>query len=219
MVKDKVANGGESDETSKHKNSTDHQGLATTKVLNNVETTESGTKVDSAENDLSDKAVGNTSTLHDGSSVVEEVVGTGQLLQGLEDHSQDNTEEHARGGQKLVPLLILGFGLLLLLDLIQFFHDAVVVLGDTIESGQGEAGLVDATTTVVKTRRLGEEEHTTTKGKSKDEGQAQGDTPLAGVVESFGTQIEEVGQEDTEGDEELVATDNGTTDVTGGRFT
>merc|ERR1712187_192179 len=74
--------------------------------------------------------------------------------------------------------------------------------------------------TVVETRRLGEEEHATTEDKGEEEGQTQSDTPLSGTtLEVLGAQVDEVGEEDTEGDEELVATDDGTTDVTGGGFT
>ena len=219
VVKDKVTNSGETDEASKHKASTNDQGLATTKVLDDVETTESGTEVDGTQNDLSDKAVVDTSTSHDGSSVVEEVVGTGELLQRLQDHTQDDTEEHARGGQELVPFLLLAFSGLLLTDLIEFFQDTVVVLRNTVELGQVATGLINTTLTEVETRRFGEEQHATTQGQSKDKGQAQGDTPLSGVLDMLGTQVEEVGQEDTKGDKQLVATDNGTTDVTGGRFT
>lgn len=219
MVKDKVTNSGEANETSKHEASTNDQGLATTKVLDDVETTESGTEVDSTQDDLSDEAVVDTSTSHDGSSVVEEVVGTGELLQRLEDHTQDDTEEHARGGQEFVPFLLLAFSRLLLTDLIQFFQDTIVVLRNTIEFGQVTTGFVDTALTEVETRRFGEEEHTTTQGQSKDKSQAQGDTPLSSVLDMLGTQVEEVGQEDTKGDKQLVAADDGTTDVTGGRFT
>lgn len=219
MVKDKVTDSGETNEASKHKASTNDQGLATAKVLNDVETTEGSTEVNSTQNDLSDEAVVDTSTSHDGSSVVEEVVGTGELLQRLEDHTQDDTEEHARGGQELVPFLLLAFSRLLLTNLIQFFQDTVVVFRNAIELGQVTTGIIDTAMTEVKTRRFGEEEHTTTQGQGKDKGQAQGDTPLSGVFDMLGTQVEEVGQEDTKSDKQLVATDNGTTDVTGGRFT
>ena len=219
VVKDKVTDGGEANEASKHEGSTNNQGLATTKVLNNIETTKGSTEVDSTQNDLGDEAVVDTSTLHDGGSVVEEVVGTGELLQRLEHHTQDDTEEHARGGQELVPFLVLALSLLLLTDLIEFLQDTGVVLRDTVELGQVATGLINTTLTEVETRRFGEEQHATTQGQSKDKGQAQGDTPLSGALDMLGTQVEEVGQEDTKGDKQLVATDDGTTDVTGGRFT
>lgn len=119
-----------------------------------------------------------------------------------------------------MPLLVLRLGVELLLDLVQLFDDAVVVLGDTVELGEVATGVVDAAMTVVETRRLGEEEHATTEDKGEEEGQTQSDTPLSGTtLEVLGAQVDEVGEEDTEGDEELVATDDGTTDVTGGGFT
>lgn len=152
--------------------------------------------------------------------VVEEVVGTGKLLQRLKNHTQEDTVEHTGSSEELVPLLVLRLGVELLLDLVQLFDDAVVVLGDTVELGEVATGVVDAAMTVVETRRLGEEEHATTEDKGEEEGQTQSDTPLSGTtLEVLGAQVDEVGEEDTEGDEELVATDDGTTDVTGGGFT
>lgn len=152
--------------------------------------------------------------------IVEKVVGTGQLLQGLKHHTKDNTEEHARRSQELMPLLLLvQLGFLLLTDLVHFFHNSGMVLRNAIEFGQIGSASVDIPVAEIKSRALGEEQHTTTQTKGKEEGQAQGDTPLGSVFQALGSQVDAVGKEDTQGDEELVATDNRTTDVTGGRFT
>ena len=116
-------------------------------------------------------------------------------------------------------MLLVNLDLVLLANFGHFFQDTGVVLRDTVELGQVATGLVDTAITVVETRRFREEEHTTAQGQGKDKGQTQGDTPLGSVLDVLGTQVEKVGQEDTKGDKQLVATDNGTTDVTGGRFT
>lgn len=220
VVESKVTDRGKGHEANEHEDGADDQRLATTKVLNDIETAKGGSEVDGTQDDLGDEAVGDTSTLHDGGTVVEEVVGTGKLLQRLKNHAQEDTVEHARSSEELVPLLLLGLGVKLLLDLVQLFDDAVVVLGDTVELGEVATGVVDTAVTVVETRRLGEEEHATTEGKGEEEGQTQSDTPLGGTaLDILGAKVDEVGEEDTEGDEELVATDDGTTDVTGGGFT
>lgn len=152
--------------------------------------------------------------------IVEKVVGTGQLLQGLKHHTKDNTEEHAWRSQELMPLLlVVQFGLLLLPDFVHFFHNSGVVLRNAIEFGQVGSASVDIPTAEIKSRALGEEQHTTTQTKGKEEGQAQGDTPLGGTFQALGSQVDAVGKEDTQGDEELVAADNRTTDMTGRRFT
>lgn len=227
-------------EADEHERGTDDEGLATTEILDHIETTKGSSEVDRAENNLGDEAVIEPGTLHDGGSlrtlvhvfrdgrqkrgdrktyVVEKVVGACQLLQGLQNHTQNDTVEHARSSNELMPLLLLRFRLELILNLIHLLDDAVVVLGDAVELGQVGAGSFGITLAVVVTRRFGEAKHTTTQGDGEEEGQAQGDTPLAGVGEGFGTQVDAVGQEDTEGDEQLVAANNGTTNMTGSRFT
>lgn len=152
--------------------------------------------------------------------IVEKVVGTGELLQRLEHHTQDNPEEHTRGSQELMPLLFLtDLDFVLFANLVHFFDDAVVILRDTVEFGQVRPASVDIALTVVITRTLGEEEHATAQRKGKEESETQGDTPLTGVFHGFGAQVDTVRQEDTQSDEELVAANNRTTDVTRGRFT
>ena len=70
----------------KHQESTSNQRLAATKVLNNIQTTESADEVDSTQDGGSDEAVANADRIEDGGSIIEEKVGTGQLLQSLKDH-------------------------------------------------------------------------------------------------------------------------------------
>lgn len=144
---------------------------------------------------------------------VEEVVGAGKLLQALQDHAEDDTVEHARSSDELVPLLGLGLGLELLTDLAHLLDDAGVVFRDTVKLGQSALGALNLAMAVLEARALGEEDHSTTQDQSKQEGQAKGDTPLGSAVHSVGSQVDTVGKEDTQGDEQLVATDHGTTDV------
>ena len=71
--------------------SSPHEWLTTTKVLHDVETEEGAEDVDGTEDDLGDEGVLNTNRLEDGGTVVEEVVGTGELLQTLHDHTKEGT--------------------------------------------------------------------------------------------------------------------------------
>lgn len=69
VVKDKVANGGKADKAGEHETGAHNERLATAEVLNDVETTERGAEVDGTQNNLRDKAVGDTGALHDGSTL------------------------------------------------------------------------------------------------------------------------------------------------------
>lgn len=60
---------GEDHEEGEHAGPTEHERLAATKVLHDVQAAESGAKVDSAENDLGDETVVETSTLENGGSL------------------------------------------------------------------------------------------------------------------------------------------------------
>lgn len=145
--------------------------------------------------------------------IIEEVVGTSQLLQRLQNHTQGDTVQHARSGDELVPHLLLGFGVELLLDLLDFLEDDAVVLGDTIELGHGVTSTIDTAVTELETWALREASHATTENESKEEGKTQGNPPLLSAFEMLGSQVNAVGKEDTKSDEQLVATDHGTTDL------
>ena len=206
-------------EHAEHEAGAEDEGLAAAKVLNHVQTAKGGDEVDGAEDDGGDEAVGETSTLEDGRSVVEEVVGAGELLQALQEHAQGDTVEHARAGQELVPHLHSGLGVELFLDLVEFLDDDAVVLGHTVQLGHGAPGAVDLTVTVLEARGFGEEGHAAAQDQGEDDGQAERDAPLGGAIHALGSQVDQVGDEDTQCHEQLVAADHGTTDVTRGTLT
>ena len=68
-IEREVADRREDHEEDKHASATDDEGLATTKVLDDVKTAKGGAKVNSTKNDLSDKTVVEASALEDGSSL------------------------------------------------------------------------------------------------------------------------------------------------------
>jgi hypothetical protein len=151
--------------------------------------------------------------------IVEEVVSTTELLQRLENHAQSNAIEHAGSSDELMPLLIVRLGFKLFANLVHLFHDADVVLGNTVKLSEGSLGAFHLSMTEFKAGAFREEDHTTAQDQSEEEGETKGNAPLSSAIHGVGTQVDTVGEEDTQGNEQLVATDHRTTDVTGGTFT
>lgn len=69
-IEHEVANRGEDHEADEHEPSTEDKRLATTEVLDDVQTAEGGTEVDGAEDDLGDEGVGDTGSLEDGGTLL-----------------------------------------------------------------------------------------------------------------------------------------------------
>ena len=90
-----------------------------------------------------------------------------------------------------------------------------MVLEDTIELSKAVMGLVSMSLTVVKMRGFRKKEHAPTQGKHEEKGQTQSDTPLGSILKSLSAKVDTVREEDTKGDKELVATDDGTTYMVG----
>lgn len=68
-VEHEVTDRSEDHEADEHPQGSEDQGLATTEVLNGVQTTEGASEVDSTQNALSNEAVGQTGTLEDGGTL------------------------------------------------------------------------------------------------------------------------------------------------------
>lgn len=198
--------------------STDDERHAAAGLLDDVETTESAANVDGAENDLGDVGVLETDTLEDGGSVVKEEVGTGELLAGLENDTDHDAAKHGRRSEHLIPLGVDTSALLVELeaDLGNLVIDGLVVDVDTTKAGNGGAGLLLAALTESETRRLGEEEHTTTEDGRPEETKTDSDSPGGAALHLVGTVVDHVGSPDTEGNEELVASNDDTADDGGG---
>ena len=71
---------------------------------------------------------------------------------------------------------------------------------------------------VGETRRLGEEESTNTENKGPGKSNAHGDAPRGGILEGHSAEVDNVGDEDTEGDEQLESTNHRTADLARGRL-
>ena len=80
LVQGEMANGSEYHKANEHPETTDDQRLATTELFNHIKAEECGTKVNAAEDYARNIAVRNASGLEDRCSIVEEKVGTSELL-------------------------------------------------------------------------------------------------------------------------------------------
>lgn len=220
IVQDLMTDRGPNQEADKHPGTTVHQTLATAIVLHDVETGEGHTEVDSAEDDGGNVRVVETDSVEDTGSVVKDEVGTGKLLQGLQGNSKQNAVEHARTSEDLLPGSVTSSELLLqlLLHVGHFPSDNSVVVGNTVELAHDFTGLLDPTMAVGVTRGLGQEEGTDTEDERPGKSDTHGDPPGSGIFQSHGAEVDDVRDEDTEGDEQLEGTDHRTTDLTGSRF-
>ena len=157
LREDELTDEGVDQEAADGPESTDDESSAASALLDDPKTTESAEDVDGAENDLGDVRVVKTDTLEDGCAVVEEEVGTGKLLAGLEHNTDHDATEHGRGSEHLPPLGVLAGSLLVELeaDLVDLVVDRLVVSVDTTKASDGSAGLLLATLTESETGRLG----------------------------------------------------------------
>lgn len=207
-------------EADEHPDTTGDERLATTKVLDDVQTGECHTEVDSAEDNLRDVAV-QPDTREDTVSEVEDEVGTGQLLQRLQDDTKDGTVEHARAGENLMPRSLARALLFveLLLHVLHFLCDAAVVRGDTVQLAHDLAGFLEAAVAVGETGRLWEEKGTETQDERPGETDPHSDAPRSRRLDGVRAEVDDVRDEDPEGDEELEGTDHRSPDLPGGRLT
>jgi hypothetical protein len=126
-----------------HADSSKEQEIATSELLDHVQTWQRGDDVDRVGNDLSDERVLEAGVDKVLSSVVEDEVDTRQLLQGLQQAS--GQEPLAQG--TLEALNVRRFAQRHLvdvvgLDLVKLFDDGRVVYGQTTESSETLCGLL-----------------------------------------------------------------------------
>lgn len=179
VVQDLVADGGPDHEANEHPGATVHQTLAASVVLDDVETGEGHTEVDNTQNDGGNVGVAETDTVEDTGSVVEDEVGTGKLLEGLQGNAEQNTVEHARTGEDLLPGSVTIGHLLLELGLHvgHLLSDDTVVGGHTVELAHDLTSLLSAAVTVGVTGGLGKEEGTDTEDQGPGESDTHGNAP------------------------------------------
>lgn len=177
-----MSDGGEDQEAHKHPHGPGYERLATTVVLDQIQTDEGDTEVDTVEDHLCHVAVVDAHATENGGTIVEKVVGAGQLLEHLQDDAEQEAIGHTRGaehGDILAngPVLDLIVGLELGFDLLEFGVHGIVVGRGTENTDHRLAGLVDAAATVVVSRRFGEEEDSDTQNCGKNPADADDDAP------------------------------------------
>lgn len=206
-VQGERAQRGEDDEPREHPETTDNHGDTTTKLLTNVQTTESGADVDGAENHGGDVRVGDTDSVKDLSAVVEEEVGTRQLLQGLQGHTDKDTTEHGRSSEDLVPLLLAAslLGLQVLADVTEGVLDLGVLLRDPGDKRQGLGSLRNATAAELPAGGLAHDKHTHGHDGRSNKADTHGDAPGRRRLDALGAVVDAVGDEDAKSDEQLVS--------------
>ena len=98
--------------------------------------------------------------------------------------------------------------------------DAVMVRRGTIDFLHGCFGFLSAPLAVDVARSFWEEQDSAPKDRNPDEANADRQTPgnWTAALMLVGAEIDARGQEDTEGDEELVGADQSTTNVTWASF-
>ena len=80
-----------------------------------------------------------------------------------------------------------------------------MILADAMEFSDVLAGFIDVTISEIETWSFGEEEDAESQDERPGEADADGDTPGSSVGDGFCAEVDEVGEENTDGDEELVA--------------
>lgn len=93
--------------------------------------------------------------------------------------------------------------------------DLRVIGRDARDESQSLSGLGLSTTAVLPAGRLTHGQHTGAHDSGGDETDAHGDPPRALRLDGLGTVVDAVGDEDTEGDEQLVGGDESTTCLAG----
>ncbi|KAI6771614.1 hypothetical protein HG531_009239 [Fusarium graminearum] len=198
-VKSEVTNKGVDKEAHHHPGGTNHQRDTATTLLNDVETA---------------KGVLETGGSKDSGTEVEEEVDTSELLTSLESDAEEGTVHHTGTSEDLNPAGLRERSLLfkLLTDLINLAVNTGGVDVETSKVGDGLASFLLLTLAVGESGGLGEEEDANSEKKSPEEVETVGDPPRSAAVVVVGAPVDHLGTPDTEGDEELVAGDNDTSD-------
>lgn len=144
----------------------------------------------------------------DDTHIVEEVVGTGELLQCLESHAQYNSIGHSRSLEHLNPPVPSALGSLLriqlVLDLEHLVYDYPMVFGNAVQPRHGSLCLVYASVSIVVSGAFGEQKNAESQQQTPEEGDTQWNSPRACIVHALRAEIDAVCNEDTECYKQLV---------------
>lgn len=228
-----VPSGGGTDDTDNelhddHGSSTPDENRTATNLLDHDEREGSGEHVDERGDKRDQEGVlDGAELLEEDGTEVEDEVDTGQLLHHLHEDAENGTTDI---GRRLGDLAleaghpgseVAGLGddghLVLMVgdDLGKLVLDVLRVDRLATDAGQGLCGLVELALLDEETGRLREQGQTPTENESPKELDGDGDSVGASVTAVLGRVDDAVGKQDTNGDAELVPSDDGTTNLAG----
>lgn len=222
------ADDGDEELADDHAQGTPEEQGATTDFLDGVEGDRGGADIDDGGDHAQEEGVLDcTKLLEEDGTVVEDEVDTSPLLHHLEGGTEDSTADVGVGvedvaAEAVQPALEVAAlrdeGLLVLevgVDLVQLVLDELGLLGLVTDTGQDLAGLVLLALADEETGGLGEQEQAGTQDQGPQHLDGDGDAVGARVLAVLGGVVNARGQEQTDGDAELVAGDDGTADLAG----
>lgn len=211
-----------------HARGTHEQDATTAVLLDDVERDGRREHVDERGDERDQEGVADRAErLEEGRAEVEDEVDTGELLHALETGAEKCTADVGRAieqraleaGEPRADVRGLGdMGLLVLVvgnDLGKLVLDEGGVTRLVANLGERNGGLLEITLLDPEARGLGEEEETRAEDDGPKELDADGDTVGAGVVAVLGRVDDAVGEQDADGDGELVAGDERAADLLG----
>lgn len=151
------------------------------------------------------------------SGILTDKVHTRQLLQSL--HSTTRGKTLAQGSAQNLDIRRLAqaeFVLVVCLDLRQLGGQGRVVDIDTTEPSERLGCRLMLALLDQKAWRLGQDEHADNEDDGPGKLDGNGDAVAAGIVAILGRVVDDGGQQETDGDGQLVAADNGASDPFGG---
>lgn len=222
---DSHTNDGDEELANQHAKRTPDEERTTTKLLNSVEGDGGRADVDEGE-DQGDQegVVDGASGLQERSGVVEDEVDTSPLLHHLERSTKNGLAQVGVGlengaaeavGPALVPATSRNNGALVLLvgnNLRKLGLDVLAVGGLATQSGEGVASLLDLATLDEVSGGVGKEHQTATKDETPGKLNGNGDAVLASVATVSDCVVDAGGDEETQSDGKLVASNEGTAD-------
>lgn len=203
--------------------STNEKGPATAVLLNNVESVKGAGDVHGTHDELGLDRILDTGRLEDGGSVVEEVVDTGPLLEELDAEAEHSAVERLGdlgvGGEALgprtLPLALLTVNNLHHLLQIRLDERVCRIVLESTQTRHGSTRTLPVILTSKPARGLGNDEKTDDEGAREDDAESDDDAPRESLVLDLANAVvDAVGDEDADGDHELVRADDGATDLT-----
>jgi hypothetical protein len=211
-----------------HAKGTPDKERTTSELLNGVERDGSGADVDEGEDQGDQEGVADgTGRGEEGGGVVEDEVDTSPLLHHLHGGTEDGLAQVGVGlpdgaaeavGPALCPAAGRDDGALVFLvgnDLGKLSLDVLAVGGLTTQLGERGASLFDATALDEVSRGVGKACDTDGEDDTPGELDADGNAVLAAVTTVLDSVVDASGNEETEGDGELVTSNEGATDFLG----